>query len=317
MTDYRTVARDLLVYACGGSRPIPSPAEGRRVTDRVYRAVTEGRHDRAIRAKQFYSSCGDLAQWLLYRVGCRESWINRDELDGWHFSGQPGHPAWDNNVTTLVTTQRFGVNRYARIPGPHDLFGPGDILVVNTSTPATTHVACVLEDRRDHDGSLITADYGQPGGAVRRRAVSVFGSKLRLGTRWIDSWLPLNAALDGSAAVGRLAQAETAEAWRVRLGLPELPPDTLPSPPRHSSSPPPPAWVSLKRNDHGERVGEWQRRLAAAGYQLARSFRSGRADEDFGPETEQATEACQRDHLLPQTGIVDRATWDACKPRHT
>lgn len=38
--------------------------------------------------------------------------------------------------------------------------------------------------------------------------------------------------------------------------------------------------------------------------------RTGDADGSFGDETERATMAVQRDNLLPQTGIVDRETWE-------
>lgn len=91
--------------------------------------------------------------------------------------------------------------------------------------------------------------------------------------------------------------------------------DTSPTEPAPSSQPPP-AWVppsaiGMKRHCYGDTVRIWQMRLAAAGHKLPRSTRKdGTFDGDFGDETERATMAVQRDNLLPQTGIVDRETWE-------
>lgn len=84
--------------------------------------------------------------------------------------------------------------------------------------------------------------------------------------------------------------------------------DTDPAPPPHSE---PPAFLPLKRHDYGDAVRAWQVRLIAAGYELPKSTREdGSLDRDFGPEVEGQTRAVQRDHLLPQTGVVDRVTWE-------
>jgi hypothetical protein len=91
---------------------------------------------------------------------------------------------------------------------------------------------------------------------------------------------------------------------------------TEPAPPP-SSQPPPHVvpWVSLRRHDYGARVREWQARLVAAGHALPKSTRKdGTLDGDFGDETEAATRAVQCAALLPQTGIVDRKTWEHATP---
>ena len=219
--------RGLLGYAVGGHLPMPSPTQGRLCPhpgftgDRVYNAVTEGRHLRAIHAKQFYSSCGDLAHWFLYRLGIRSAWINRDELDGWHYSGQPGHPAWDNNVTTLVCRAKHGVNALARVPDPDDfLCACGDVLVVNCATPPTTHVRVVYEHLPEEQ-AIITADYGQPGAALRTTTYTVEGGRIKLGSRWLDSVLPVIDVIDAAKEANERRAIETAEEWAARLGLEE------------------------------------------------------------------------------------------------
>ena len=92
------------------------------------------------------------------------------------------------------------------------------------------------------------------------------------------------------------------------------PADTEPAPPPSSQPPPvwvPPSAIGLKRNDYSDTVRVWQMRLAAAGHKLPKSTRAdGSFDGDFGAETERATLAVQRENLLPQTGVVDRVTWE-------
>lgn len=96
-------------------------------------------------------------------------------------------------------------------------------------------------------------------------------------------------------------------------------PDRMPALKRETAdtepAQPPPVWVppsaiGLKRHAYGDTVQIWQLRLQAAGYSLPRSFSKGKPDGDFGVETEAATKAVQRDNLLPQTGVVDRSTWE-------
>ncbi|HEY6824144.1 MAG TPA: hypothetical protein VI195_06865 [Steroidobacteraceae bacterium] len=58
----------LCEYACGWDK-------GRGKDDPVYLEVVEHRDVPPMRAK--YSSCGDLAWWLLYRLGLRKPWMNR------------------------------------------------------------------------------------------------------------------------------------------------------------------------------------------------------------------------------------------------
>lgn len=201
----------LLTYAVGTNVPVAPPGQSRRITDPVYLAVLEGRKYRPPS-----SSCGDLAHWFLYRLGVRFQWINRDELDGWHFSGQPGHPAWDNNVTTLAAKS---VNKLTLKPQADAQFQMGDIIVLNVHDPATTHVRVVVEHVPEYN-RLVTADYGQPGGALRDSFMDVVNGRLLNGSRWVDAWLPLKSVLEAADAAGKLEAPESAAEWAARLNLP-------------------------------------------------------------------------------------------------
>ncbi|UNU25360.1 peptidoglycan-binding domain-containing protein [Microcoleus vaginatus] len=61
----------------------------------------------------------------------------------------------------------------------------------------------------------------------------------------------------------------------------------------------------LRRRMRGAAVRDLQERLRAKG------FLRVRADGVFGPETQAAVKAAQRQYQLPADGIVGRATWEA------
>jgi len=129
---------------------------GRTEQDAFYQIVTEGRDVGAARAG--YSSCGDLAHWLLRCLGVRAPWVNRnDDGDGRN---------WKVGVNlNWLCPRPIGP---CSIASPH-LQGdpaPGDIIVQNNAVGG--HVICVIELRGP--GQLVTAEYGQPGGKRKERA---------------------------------------------------------------------------------------------------------------------------------------------------
>lgn len=188
--EYRLLANLLLVYACG--------ATGRSESDPVYKRVTEDRDTGAA-----YSSCADLAHWLHYRLGLRGSWINRKEHMGWRV-GQ--------NVSKLA---------FSSVADPH-VSGPyscGDIGVIWSNVQGTdAHVLVVRHESwsQSADGSrrtlLDTAEYGQPGGALRVR--SLLDGKI--GTRTLQRVLRLAECIDTCAGSGRLMRPD---ADTLRLAL--------------------------------------------------------------------------------------------------
>ena len=68
---------------------------------------------------------------------------------------------------------------------------------------------------------------------------------------------------------------------------------------------PPTNFPVLRRRMRGPAVRELQERLRAKG------FLRVRADGVFGPETQAAVKAAQRQYQLPADGVVGRATWEA------
>ncbi len=71
----------------------------------------------------------------------------------------------------------------------------------------------------------------------------------------------------------------------------------------------PDGFLELRRGMRGPRVGEWQTELLRLRYELPKFG----ADSDFGGETEAATRAFQIKNTIPNTGIVDRRTFDTAR----
>lgn len=183
--ELRALALQYLDLATDGDR-------GRGEADPIYQAITEGR-DRGA----FYSSCGDLAHWLLFRLGVRHQLVNRAEGRGWRVGRNISRLCWSNP--------------YVRPPRPGERYRAGDILVVwNDPTGTDAHALVV----REHVGSLIhSADYGQPGGAQRARLLS----RGMLGDRKLNRVLPLARVIDGERAAGALAPAQSVADWIAEI----------------------------------------------------------------------------------------------------
>jgi hypothetical protein len=153
-----------------------------------------------------YSSCADLAHWLLYRLGCRQSWINRYE----HNVGDLGEPGWDSqvNVGRLAFTAPLTVRRS---PFPGVIASAGDIFI-QWNHPAGQD-AHVFLCRREH---------GQPGGHIRDRVVTGRDGYLYCGPRRIQRWLKLDLCITDAAERGELDDVSFPEGFV---------PDTEPAPP--------------------------------------------------------------------------------------
>jgi hypothetical protein len=165
-------ATDLVNYACG------KWSNGRDENDPIYREVTENRDVGP--AQKRYSSCGDLAHWLLYRLGCRARFVNRKEHQGWI----PG-----------MNVARLAFFEATRDPSPNDRYAAGDVLIVWSRADTTdAHVLVALEHRELETGlRLLTAgEYGQPGGAIREHLLE---RPLLVGNRSIRRILRLSDAL--------------------------------------------------------------------------------------------------------------------------
>jgi hypothetical protein len=138
-------------------------------------AVTEGRIVGYQKCKPRSSSCGDLLHCVAFAAGLRGDIVNRTEHRGWK---------------PIANITRWWP-RWTRVPGTGrialpslGMLLPGDFGMLDGDTPAAhVFVALSLNEARTE---LLSADFGQPGGALRRCPVVVMPSgqvKLR-GRRW-------------------------------------------------------------------------------------------------------------------------------------
>jgi hypothetical protein len=189
VSEYRDHARRFLLWACGPGDGYPEPHP-------IYQQVTEGRDKPPYPNK--YSSCGDLAMAMLEHLGVRLSMVNRAKLNGGFRYGL--------NVSLLA------YSRLAREPRPDDRFEAGDVLIVwdlLVGPKATTdaHVICPL-DEFPETRKILTAEYGQPGGAVRTRGISRLGGGTSIGGRSLQRVLKLDDVLEQADRLGKLVPVD-------------------------------------------------------------------------------------------------------------
>lgn len=178
---YRTAASALLTDAAG-----PAPG-GRLTTDPKYRSVVEGR----IAPK--YSSCGDLAHWLFYRLGVRAPWINRAE-----FKAPAGHGwrvGWNLAFLTAGpdNAAAYAARKLTAVPK----LDAGDVFLI--SNVYGGHAICVTAGEDQPDGSRLihTAEYGQPGGLPKTHILTLHAATglVFCGGNQVTHIVPLAAAL--------------------------------------------------------------------------------------------------------------------------
>ncbi|GMV19488.1 MAG: hypothetical protein AMXMBFR56_77120 [Polyangiaceae bacterium] len=227
----------------------------------------------------------------------------------WHADGSWGITSW--------LALRFSKPAWVPWAGSGEPAPPvGAILYWGSKTGSNGHVGVVVE--RLPSGLYRTAEGGGSPTAADVATMRAAGATATQIAATNGTVCRLSAPKSVAISAGR----RLAGWWDPRhMGIPvtqadkqiELR-DTEPAPPPHSE--PAPAFLPLRRNMLGDDVKVWQRRLKAAGYDLPLSYRrTGDADGSFGDETERQTKACQRDNLLPQTGVVDRATWEHAEAR--
>jgi len=178
---WQTAAVALVEYACGIS------SEGRDKDDPVYQQVVEGRDVAPFRAR--YSSCGDLAHWLLERLGLDEPWVNRASLGHYHVGA---------NVSDLS-----GCPIHLVPSGADWAPAPGDILEIwNTPGGSDAHV-CVYLGPGSADGKARIGNYGAggmnaaawPGSNISDSALTFIDSAWILGHRKVQRQIRLETAV--------------------------------------------------------------------------------------------------------------------------
>lgn len=187
MSDLQTLHAKVIRYldiATDGTK-------GRPEGDPIYQAITEGRD-----FGRGYSSCGDLCHWLLYRMGVRLDWLNREENGMWKQG---------KNISRLV----FGPP--SRNPLVGERYSTGDILCTwDKEDSSDAHVFVVREHVED---KILSADYGQPGGAIRMRGLD--WRNRTLGGKRLRRVLPLVDVLIEAERAGALVEPEDPDEWLV------------------------------------------------------------------------------------------------------
>lgn len=189
----RDVVPDLLDWACqGGTQDTMHPN---------YLRVVEGRTHRG------YSSCADLGHWLFFRCGARQTWLNREEHEGWK---------------DQVNVSRFAFsapNSVRKTPVPDVWYEPGDVLIVWNNESGTDAHVMVVRDAARLPGRLVVAEFGQPGGHVKEKLVTerdghlcVHGKK---SVKRIQRWLPLAAVLTNASDHGLLRELSLPEGMKA------------------------------------------------------------------------------------------------------
>jgi hypothetical protein len=142
---------------------------------RVNALVTEGRD------VGHYSSCGDLGQCCLFAAGYRGPGLNRKEAGDWRV-GANISALW--NLWAKDERGHFTTNLGSLMPG--------DIILLDGDT-ASAHLAVALT-MSDDGTELLTADYGQPGGAIHTCPIRrTPGEPVKFrGRRWTQH-LPLSS----------------------------------------------------------------------------------------------------------------------------
>lgn len=188
----RDQAADWLGYASNN-------AAGRTIDDPIAQAITEGRN-----SMPRYSSCGDVPNWLWYRLGVRLPWINRTENGLWHVGMNLQHV--------------FYPPAPARAALVSDIYYAGDALLVWSKPDGTDAHAIVVVEHDPGARVLCTVEGGQKwGGEVPPKHPDIANFRhvyyerdgaLYVGSRAIRRVCTMADVLDQAAAQGELLDAE-------------------------------------------------------------------------------------------------------------
>lgn len=196
-TGFEVGAVDIRAAALALGRYAVDAPRGRVPPDPVHEWITEGRrlqYERAWAAGAAwaralpagYSSCGDLAHWLLLCLGVRdERYVNRD--------GDGGTHPWlaGVNISRLVELPAYVRAIGSAVPSPGD--------IVHLAAP--DHVA-ICEAFSCEEVTMSSFDYGQPYGGPRTRAIVRHGSVWIVGGRALQGWVDIERlSLSESALV--------------------------------------------------------------------------------------------------------------------
>lgn len=201
ITVYREYARRYLDLAVNGDLCVTE-------TSPIYQAVVERRDPGPV-----YSSCGDLAHWLWYRLGIRAPWVNRQEHRGFRYGV---------NISILWKSPW-------RDPIENELPAMGDMWLV-WDKPDTTdaHVilcGCVADDilhSYEYGQAAISRERWRPNsveGRPKSTGLLRQGRVTRVGGRQLRKVLTLETALRSAYAEQALVEPQDPDEWLAGLGL--------------------------------------------------------------------------------------------------
>lgn len=184
--DYSTVACRLAMWAVNDTKGRP------HLGDSVYEFITNGIQPIAIKQGWNFSSCAFLPLFIYECLGINLNWVFRDKPNN-----PPSNP----------------LSRIAWAP-ESIAFKPGYVLqrgdTLQTGSNGDSHVSLIL----GFDSELLrSADYGQPGGALRTRYIreshgSMFVENVRTGRRKpARRVLPFASALESASVQSLLGAA--------------------------------------------------------------------------------------------------------------
>lgn len=172
---------------------------GRDELDPFYRIVTENRDGPTPALRARYSSCADLAHWLLRSLGVRADWLNRDD--------DADAQRWRVGVNlNWLCAKPIGKCPIAHTKLQGDP-APGDVFVESNAYGG--HVFCAVSYDAATD-TLTSAEYGQPGGKLKKRTgFKAAFSKHALGHIRLEDAIALcSAPVDFSALQDRMTGEE-------------------------------------------------------------------------------------------------------------
>lgn len=191
-TDRAAYVKSLLEYAC-------NPPRGRGENDPTYQQIVEGRD--VGKYQKSYSSCGDLAHWMLYRLGVRSDFVNRNENKGWKDQA---------NISKLAFCPA------AEVATASTQYSPGDIIIIWSEANGSDAHAIVVSEQTGPT-KLQTGEYGQPGGAIKNRNIKTKDGLAYMGDRRIQRVIRLEKVLELAREKGELSDVQLPNG----LGVPQ------------------------------------------------------------------------------------------------
>lgn len=164
-----------------------------RVGDDHFKAICQGRAEEAAKTEDFFSTCGELAMFLLHQMGYVGPVLNRtltEERDG-----VDRQYIYGANMSKIYSTGKRMSNFIRFKPGLHSPM-PGDICFISNGPPKTEHVF-VFKRSFEVEGKLTWESYdaGQTFGGKKWNQCSKIVERevvgVKVGGRTCYGWIDI------------------------------------------------------------------------------------------------------------------------------